>query len=82
VTIADNMVKDRSGYTPWAERTIKGWPVTVLRRGAVVVERGDVVANAGSGKFLPRSAGAAGTPLGRLAPEFDLRSNFQAKLLS
>jgi hypothetical protein len=38
------------------------------------------VAKAGSGHFLPRAAGATGKPLGRPAPEFDLRSNFQAKL--
>jgi dihydropyrimidinase len=80
VTIADQMVKDRSGYTPWAGRTITGWPVTVLRRGSVVSENGDVIAAAGSGRFLPRSVGAAGTPVGRIAPEFDPRANFQAKL--
>jgi len=80
VAISDRMVKDRSGYTPWVGRTIKGWPVTVLRRGAVIVENNDIVAKAGSGRFLPRPAGSAATPLGRAAPEFDPRSNFQAKL--
>jgi len=34
----------------------------------------------GSGRFLPRKAGAAAEPLGRLAPEFDPRTNFKAKL--
>ena len=52
------MVKDRSGYSPWSGRTIQGWPVTVLRRGQVIVENNDIVAKAGSGRFLPRSAGA------------------------
>jgi dihydropyrimidinase len=80
ISISDRMVKDRSGYTPWAGRTIKGWPVTVLRRGHIIVENDEVVAKAGSGHFLPRAAGATGKPLGRPAPEFDLRSNFQAKL--
>jgi dihydropyrimidinase len=80
VAIDDAMVKDRSGYTPWAGRTINGWPVTVLRRGAVIVENGEVLAAAGSGKFLARSAGAAAKPMGRDVPEFDPRQNFQAKL--
>jgi dihydropyrimidinase len=80
VAIDDSMVKDRSGYTPWAGRTITGWPVTVLRRGTVIVDNGDVLAAPGSGKFLARSAGAAATPAGRSAPEFDPALNFGAKL--
>jgi dihydropyrimidinase len=80
VAITDRLVKDRTGYTPWAGRTIRGWPVTVLRRGTVIVEDDTVTAKAGSGQFLPRLAGAAGRPRGRSAPEFDPRSNFQAKL--
>lgn len=80
ITIDDAMVQDRSGYTPWAGRTITGWPVTVLRRGTVIVDNGDVLAAAGSGKFLARSAGAAAKPAGRDPPEFDVRQNFQAKL--
>ena len=80
VAIDDDMVKDRSGYTPWVGRTTKGWPVTVLRRGAVIVDDGKVFAEPGSGKFLARSAGAAARPAGRDAPEFDPRRNFQAKL--
>jgi dihydropyrimidinase len=80
VAIDDSMVKDRSGYTPWIGRPITGWPVTVLRRGAVIVDNGSIVAAAGSGMFLARSAGPAATPAGRDAPEFDPRSNFQAKL--
>lgn len=80
VTLTDAMVKDRSGYTPWAGRTVKGWPVTVLRRGAVIVEDGKLNAAPGSGHFLPRKAGQAAEPLGRLAPEFDPRTNFKAAL--
>jgi dihydropyrimidinase len=80
VAITDRMVKDRSGYSPWSGRTIQGWPVTVLRRGQVIVENNDIVAKAGSGRFLPRSAGAAGKPRGLTAPEFNPRSNFHADL--
>jgi dihydropyrimidinase len=80
VAIADSMVQDRSGYSPWTGRSITGWPVTVLRRGAVIVDNGNMLAAAGSGQFLARAAGAAAKPVGRDTPEFDPRRNFQAKL--
>lgn len=81
VTIADSMVKDRSGYTPWVGRTIKGWPVTVLRRGEVIADGDKLTAKPGSGRFLARPAGQAAAPTGRVAPEFNQRSNFQAALV-
>ncbi|MGP0094171.1 MAG: dihydropyrimidinase [Xanthobacteraceae bacterium] len=80
VTIADDTVKDRAGYTPYSGRTIKGWPVTVLRRGEVIVAAAALSAAPGSGRFLPRTAGTAAVPRGRPAPEFDPRTNFGAKL--
>jgi len=80
VTLADAMVKDRAGYTPYAGRTIKGWPVTVLRRGEVIVADGAFSAAPGSGRFLPRAAGTAAVPRGRPVPEFDPRTSFRAKL--
>jgi dihydropyrimidinase len=73
-------VKDKTGYTPWAGRTVAGWPETVLRRGAVIVESGKLEAPAGSGRFLPRTGGEAAKPTGVLAPEMDPKRNFGAKL--
>jgi dihydropyrimidinase len=80
VTFSDATVKDRSNYTPWAGRTVKGWPVTVIRRGAVIVENNALQAAPGTGRFIPRTAGSAAEPLGRPAPEFDPQFNFNAKL--
>lgn len=80
VTIADEDVHDRTRYTPYAGRKIKGWPVVVLRRGEVIVEDGRLLATPGSGVFLPRAAGWAAEPTGRLAPEFDRGQNFGAEL--
>lgn len=80
VTLADGGVHDNTGYTPYAGRTIQGWPVTVLRRGEVIVDAGKLAAKAGSGQFLPRAAGPAAEPTGRLSPEFDPKRNFGAKL--
>jgi dihydropyrimidinase len=80
VTFSDATVKDRSNYTPWAGRTVKGWPVTVIRRGAVIVEDNALQAAPGTGRFIPRTAGSAAEPLGRPAPEFDPQFNFNANL--
>ena len=80
VTFADATVTDGAGYTPWAGRTVTGWPVTVLRRGEVIVEKGKITGQAGSGRFLARAGGPAAEPSGRLSPEFDPDRNFGAKL--
>jgi dihydropyrimidinase len=79
-TISDEGVHDRTGYTPYTGRQIEGWPITVLRRGEVIVDNGRLRAKPGSGAFLPRAGGPAAEPTGRLAPEFDPAQNFGAKL--
>jgi dihydropyrimidinase len=80
ISISDEGVHDRTRYTPYAGRQIEGWPIVVLRRGEVIVENGRLLAKPGSGAFLPRAAGPAAEPTGRLAPEFDPAHNFGAKL--
>ena len=80
VTIDDTMVRDLTGYTPYAGRSVTGWPETVLRRGEVLVREGSLEAQPGSGRFLPRTGGDAAKPTGRLAPEMDPSQNFGAKL--
>jgi dihydropyrimidinase len=80
VMLADGMLHDRTGYTPYAGRTVTGWPETVLRRGEVVVRADKLAARPGSGAFLPRTGGAAAAPLGRLAADMDPARNFGAKL--
>jgi dihydropyrimidinase len=81
VTLADATVHDKTGYTPYAGRTLTGWPVTVLRRGEVVVGDGKCIAAAGSGRFLPRGGGEAARPSGHVQPEMDYARNFGARLL-
>jgi dihydropyrimidinase len=71
---------DRTGYTPWAGRVVTGWPETVLRRGAVIVDGGKLRATAGSERFLPRTGGEAARPTGLLQPEMDPKRNFRARL--
>jgi dihydropyrimidinase len=59
VTFSDALMHDRTGYTPYAGRQVRGWPTTVLRRGEVIVDGGHLNA------ALPRGGGAPATPSGR-----------------
>jgi len=81
VTFTDSLMHDLARYTPYAGRTVTGWPVTVMRRGEVIVEEGKLNAKPGSGAWLPRSGGAAAAPLQRLTADMDPARNFGAKLL-
>ena len=81
VTLADGMLHDRAAYTPYAGRTLTGWPETVIRRGEVVVSKGELFAKPGSGAFLPRSGGAAAAPRNRLTADMDPARNFGARIL-
>ena len=57
VRLTASMMKDNVGYTPYEGRTVRGWPTTVMLRGRVIVEDGQLLAPRGSGEFLP-----CGTP--------------------
>ena len=81
VTLSDAAMHDRTGYTPFAGRTVTGWPETVIRRGEVIVEGGALSGAPGSGRFLPRTGGEAAKPTGRLSAEMDPARNFGADLL-
>ena len=81
VTFADGMMHDATGYTPYAGRTVRGWPSTVLVRGTPVIDDGLLAVKPGFGQFLARQGGEAARPAGKLVPEMDLHRNFGAKLL-
>ena len=63
------MLHDNTGYTPYEGWHITGWPVTVLSRGRVVIEEGQLKAERGSGQFLPCALSEMARPLGRTTPE-------------
>ena len=44
-----------SDYSPWEGWAVRGWPVTTILRGRVVVEDGKLFGNLGDGQLLPRS---------------------------
>src|SRR5215813_417135 len=69
VEVTAAMLHDNVGYTPYEGRRLRGWPVTVLSRGRIVVDGGNLVAARGSGTFLPCALSDAARPLGVPAPE-------------
>jgi dihydropyrimidinase len=69
VHISAAMLHDQTGYTPYEGRHITGWPETVISRGRVVVEGGQLQAERGSGAFLPCALSDAAKPAGNAVPE-------------
>lgn len=64
VTLTDQLMVGNTGYTPFAGRTVRGWPEVVMVRGKVVASDGNVSGVAGSGRHIPRDGGWAATPTG------------------
>ncbi len=71
VAITNALLRHAIDYTPYEGMEVTGWPVAVLRRGEVVMRDGEVRAEPGSGRFLPRGAYEMIRPTGRLADNFD-----------
>ena len=69
LTITSMLVHDSTGYTPYAGRELKGWPVTVISRGDVVIEDGELHAVRGRGRFIARGTSDAAVPANRQIPE-------------
>ena len=82
VTVTYDILHDAVGYTPYEGRRLKGWPVTVLSRGRIAVDDGELRVERGSGEFLARGLSDAARPLGRIEPEMDPARNFDADILS
>lgn len=57
-TIEDATVVSRAGWSPFSGRTVRGDVATTVSRGRVLVDDGELVSGARSGRFLP-GAGAA-----------------------
>jgi dihydropyrimidinase len=67
---------DNVGYTPYEGRTVRGWPLTVLSRGRVVVEGEELSVERGSGEFVAREKPLAAEPSGRRVTEWSLAKRF------
>jgi dihydropyrimidinase len=81
VTVTAELLHDNVGYTPYEGRRLRGWPVTVLSRGRVVVEDGKLLAARGSGAFLPCSLSEAAKPSGTPVPELAFVAEHGAPLV-
>jgi dihydropyrimidinase len=71
VTITNARMQHAIDYTPFEGMEVTGWPVITLRRGVVVMRDDAVMAEPGTGEFLPRGPYAMIRPTGVLADGFD-----------
>jgi dihydropyrimidinase len=59
VTIRNEDLHHNVDYTPFEGMEVQGWPETVLSRGRVVVEGGELKAKPGDGQFLEQGTSSA-----------------------
>jgi dihydropyrimidinase len=59
VTIRNEDLHHNVDYTPYEGMKIQGWPMTVMSRGVVVVEDGELKASPGHGRFLEQGTSSA-----------------------
>lgn len=52
--LRDENIVSKAGWTPFDGLGVKGRPVITFLRGALVAERGDIVADPGTGRFVAR----------------------------
>ncbi|MDQ0472197.1 dihydropyrimidinase [Labrys wisconsinensis] len=71
VTLTNALLQHAVDYTPYEGREVTGWPVMTIRRGIPAMREGKLLAEEGSGRFLPRGPYDLARPLGRLANGFD-----------
>lgn len=72
-TISAEGLHDNTGYTPYAGRTLTGWPVKVMSRGDLIIDQlaepGAIRAEKGRGRFIARDRSQALEPAGRMIAE-------------
>ena len=77
-----DILHDNVGYTPYEGMRLKGWPETVISRGRIAIESGNLHVKPGTGNFLERQPGYDFIrPVGALPQEVDPTRNFGAKIL-
>jgi dihydropyrimidinase len=52
VVITNDLLHHNVDYTPFEGMTVQGWPVTVLSRGTVICDKGELVSGPDHGEFL------------------------------
>jgi dihydropyrimidinase len=67
-TYGPDDLADNAGYNPWAGTRVTGLPRTVILRGSVIVEDGQIIAQPGQARWIDRPVCGV-RPTGRPAPE-------------
>ncbi|QPC43581.1 dihydropyrimidinase [Kaustia mangrovi] len=80
-TVTAGGLHDNMDYTPFEGLEVTGWPVTMISRGRVIVEGGELLADAGQGTFLKRAPHEPAGLSGRTPPELDPAQSFGAKIV-
>jgi dihydropyrimidinase len=70
VTISQDILHHGSDYTPYEGFRVKGWPVTTILRGSIVVRDGQLMGSKGAGQHLARQKSALAIPAGLLPTTF------------
>ena len=71
VTLTQALMQHAIDYTPYEGMAVTGWPAVTIRRGAVAMQDGRVLAQPGSGRFLAVPPYDAIRPRGVLPDGFD-----------
>ena len=71
---------DATDYNPYEGRRLRGRPVTVLNRGRAIVDRGELMAAPGDGRFVARKPVDLTGFAGHRAAELDPARNFGARI--
>ena len=71
VTISQSILHHGADYTPYEGIAVKGWPVTTIVRGQVIVADGALRAQPGTGRHVARAKSAYAAPSGRTVTSFD-----------
>jgi dihydropyrimidinase len=67
VTISQSLLHHGADYTPYEGIAVKGWPVTTIVRGQVIVQDGVLAGSPGQGLHIARERSALAVPAGRAA---------------
>jgi dihydropyrimidinase len=62
LTLTNDLLHHNVDYTPFEGLEIQGWPETVISRGEIVVEAGELMAAPGRGRFLEQNVSSAWGP--------------------
>jgi len=52
-TLDDDLVRSKARWTPYAGRSVAGRPVATILRGKVIAQKGEVLAEPGTGQWIP-----------------------------